>query len=130
MNCGKNVSTNPTNVITAASFDTPSGYMRPVIFGHQKCTPDRYAISMPPTMTKWKCATMKYVSVRWISIPIDPRNTPVKPPIVNNTMKPNAYSIGVSNVIDPLYKVADQLNILIAEGTATSIVSNENTSAE
>jgi len=40
------------------------------------------------------------------------------------------YSIGVSNVIDPLYKVADQLKTLIADGTATIIVKNEKTIAE
>ena len=50
--------------------------------------------------------------------------------MVNSPRNPKAYSIGVSNVIDPLYKVADQLKILIAEGTATSMVSSENTSAE
>ena len=42
-----------------ASLEIDSGYMRPVILGHQKCTPARNAISMPPTMTKWKWATMK-----------------------------------------------------------------------
>ena len=36
--------------------------------------------------------------------------------------------MGVSNEIDPLYKVADQLKTLIADGTATSIVKNEKTS--
>ena len=42
-------------------------------------------------------------------------------------MKPIAYSIGVSKDIEPLYMVAVQLNILIADGTATTIVRNENT---
>ena len=50
--------------------------------------------------------------------------------MVNRPMKPKAYSIGVSKVIDPLYRVTDQLKILMAEGTATSMVSSENTSAE
>jgi len=36
----------------------------------------------------------------------------------------------VSKDIEPLYIVADQLKILIAEGIATSIVMKENTSAE
>ncbi len=45
-------------------------------------------------------------------------------------MKPSAYNIGVSNDIEPLYMVVDQLKILIAEGTATSMVMRENTSAE
>ena len=38
-----------------------------------------------------------------------------------------AKIIGASNVIDPLYIVAVQLNTLIADGTATSIVMIENT---
>src|ERR1700749_4886063 len=130
MNCGMNVKMNPMNVVTAASLESDSGYMRPVSFGHQKCTPARNAINIPPTMTKWKCATMKYVSVRGMSMPSEPRNTPVSPPMVNKPMKPNAYSIGVSNVIEPLCSVNAQLKILIAEGTATSMVSRLNTSAE
>ena len=32
--------------------------------------------------------------------------------------------------MEPLYSVNDQLKILMAEGTATSIVSSEKTSAE
>jgi hypothetical protein len=59
MNCGKKVRLKPMNVTTAASCEIFSGYMRPVILGHQKWMPARNAISMPPTMTKWKCATMK-----------------------------------------------------------------------
>ena len=50
--------------------------------------------------------------------------------MVNSPINPNAYSIGVSNVIEPFCSVNVQLKILIAEGTATSIVSSENTSAE
>ena len=73
---------------------------------------------------------MKYVSVRWMSMPSEPRKTPVSPPMVNSPIKPNAYSIGVSNVIDPFCSVNDQLKILIADGTATSMVSRLNTSAE
>ena len=39
--------------------------------------------------------------------------------MVNRPMKPKAYSIGVENVIEPLYMVAVQLKTLMAEGTAT-----------
>ena len=59
MNCGKKVRLKPMKVTTAASCEIFSGYMRPVILGHQKWMPARKAISMPPTMTKWKWATMK-----------------------------------------------------------------------
>ena len=65
-----------------------------------------------------------------MSMPSEPRKTPVRPPMVNSPMKPKAYSIGVSKVIDPFCSVNAQLKILIAEGTATSIVSSEKTSAE
>ena len=40
MNCGKNVKLKPMNVVTALNCDIFSGYIRPVILGHQKCTPD------------------------------------------------------------------------------------------
>src|SRR6185437_1431331 len=45
-------------------------------------------------------------------------------------MNLSAYSIGVENEIDPLYMVAVQLKTLIAEGTATRKLRNENTRAE
>src|SRR5713226_3005058 len=49
--------------------------------------------------------------------------------MVNRPMKPNAYSIGVSKVTDPLYMVAVQLKTLIAEGTPMKNVRNEKISA-
>ena len=48
--------------------------------------------------------------------------SPVKPPIENTKMKPQAKSIGVSNVIEPFHIVAIQLNTLTPVGTAISIV--------
>ncbi len=62
-NCGKNVALNPRNVVIAAKRAHASEYMRPVTLGHQKCSPAIYADTVPPTMTKWKCAITKYVSV-------------------------------------------------------------------
>ena len=50
--------------------------------------------------------------------------------MVNNPIKPKAYSMGVENETDPLYMVAVQLNTFTAEGTATRKLRNENTSAE
>ena len=38
---------------------------------------------------------------------------------VNRPMKPNAYSMGVANTMEPLYKVAVQLKTFTAEGIAT-----------
>ena len=63
-------------------------------------------------------------------MPRSPRNRPVSPPIVKSRIKPSAYSIGASNEIVPLCKVASQLNTLIADGTATMKLKKENTRAE
>ena len=59
------------------------------------------------------------MSVTCTSTPNAARNKPVRPPMVNKPIKPNAYSRGVENVIEPLYSVAVQLKTLMAEGTAT-----------
>src|SRR5258708_12246330 len=64
-----------------------------------------------------------------MSTPNAPRNSPVSPPIRNSPRNPNAYSIGVSNEIDPPNSVAVQLNVLIADGIATINVKNENATA-
>jgi len=50
MNWGKNVRLNPMKIVNAANRPHHSGYMRPVIFGHQKCNPPMNAITVPPTM--------------------------------------------------------------------------------
>ena len=47
--------------------------------------------------------------------------------MVNRPMKASAYSIGASNWIDPLCRVAVQLKTLIADGTATMKLMKENT---
>jgi hypothetical protein len=46
------------------------------------------------------------------------KTTPLNPPIVNITTKPNANSIDGVKCNDPPYVVANQLNILIPVGTA------------
>ena len=81
------------------------------------------------------CVTTGVVSKFWWrggegtshSRPRVARNRPVKPPIVNKPTKPMAYSIGVSYETEPLYGVAVQLKILMAEGMATSMLRKENT---
>ena len=47
---------------------------------------------------------------------------PVTPPMMNMLMKPNAYSMGVFQLIEPLNIVPIQLKILTPVGTAISIV--------
>jgi hypothetical protein len=46
------------------------------------------------------------------------KTTPLKPPIVNITINPNANNIAGVKCKDPPYVVANQLNILIPVGTA------------
>ena len=48
--------------------------------------------------------------------------TPVRPPKTNDTRKPRAKTIGVSNVTDPRHIVPIQLKIFTPVGTAMSIV--------
>src|SRR3954447_25579555 len=67
-------------------------------------------------------ATMKYVSETWMSYGITASITPEMPPSVNIVMKPSANSRGVLRWITPLYKVANQLKILMPVGTAINIV--------
>src|ERR1700749_1737077 len=64
-----------------------------------------------------------------MSRPRQARNKPVNPPMMNRPMKPRPYSIGVSQEIEPLYKVDVQLKTLTAEGIATRKLRNENVSA-
>src|SRR6185312_6337143 len=67
-------------------------------------------------------ATMKYVSLAWMSIGIEPRYTPESPPITNIDTKPSANSMGVLKWIRPSHSVASQLNTLMPVGMAMSIV--------
>ena len=50
MNCGKKVRLKPRKIVIAATRPHASGYIRPLIFGHQWWMPPRYAITIPPTM--------------------------------------------------------------------------------
>ena len=50
MNCGPNVRLKPRKTMIADALANGSGYIRPVIFGHQKCRPPRNAMIAPPTM--------------------------------------------------------------------------------
>ena len=47
---------------------------------------------------------------------------PVKPPKVNKNKNPIAKRLGVSTIIEPLHKLAHQLNILIPVGIAITEV--------
>ena len=61
-----------------------------------------------------------------ISTGVEAINIPDKPPMTNIVTKPIAKSIDVVNLIFPPHIVPIQLNVLIADGTAISIVDNMN----
>ena len=65
-----------------------------------------------------------------MSRPSDARNSPVSPPTRNRPRKPKTHIIGVVHQIAPLYRVAVQLNVFTADGTATANERNEKISAE
>jgi hypothetical protein len=46
----------------------------------------------------------------------------VKPPKVNKNKKPKAKMLGVTSIIEPVHKVANQLNIFIPVGIAITEV--------
>ena len=51
---------------------------------------------------------------------------PVKPPKLNKNKNPIAKRLGVSTIIEPLHKLAHQLNILIPVGRAMTEVAAVN----
>src|SRR3954470_3390997 len=67
-------------------------------------------------------ATMKYVSLTWMSKGTTASMMPLIPPRVNIVMKPSAKSMGVRRWITPRHMVANQEKILMPVGTAMSIV--------
>lgn len=50
------------------------------------------------------------------------KTIPVKPPTVNRKIKPKAQSKGVSHLIEPPWRVANQLKTLTPVGMAIIIV--------
>src|SRR3954464_11226480 len=64
------------------------------------------------------------------SRPSEATNKPVRPPIRNRPRNPNTQIIGAFHQMAPRYRVAVQLKVLTADGTATAKVRNENTIAE
>src|SRR5450432_158049 len=66
--------------------------------------------------------TMKYVSWMKMSTGVEAMKIPESPPITNIATNDNAFSIGVVKEMLPPQSVPSQLNVLIAEGTAMTIV--------
>src|ERR1700751_4526548 len=80
-------------------------------------------------MMKWKCATTKYVSCQCMSSACVATATPVMPPKTNRNRKAKKYSSGVPKRMFPRYRVAVQVNTLMAEKMATNIDRIPNTPA-
>src|SRR5687767_13009857 len=68
------------------------------------------------------CPTMKYVSWMKMSTGVEAMKIPERPPMTNIETNASAFSIGVVNRIEPPHSVPSQLNVLIADGTAMTIV--------
>ena len=69
---------------------------------------------------------MKYVSWMKMSTGALAMKMPESPPIVNVDRNEIAWIIGVRNRIEPPHSVPSQLNDLIADGTAITIVVSMN----
>src|SRR3990172_8410908 len=65
---------------------------------------------------------MKYVSWMKMSTGVEAMKTPLSPPMTKIITKASAFSIGVVKRIDPPHRVPSQLNVLMADGTAITIV--------
>src|SRR5712691_13297121 len=68
------------------------------------------------------CPTMKYVSCMKMSTDVEAMKIPDNPPMTNIATKETAFSIGVVKRMLPPQRVPSQLNTLMAEGTAMTIV--------
>src|ERR1043165_7557594 len=66
--------------------------------------------------------TMKYVSWMKMSTGVDAMKMPESPPIANIETNAIAFNIGVVKWICPRQSVPSQLNVLMADGTAITIV--------
>src|SRR5437660_10415531 len=71
-------------------------------------------------------ATMKYVSWMCMSTGVAAMKIPDSPPITNMATNPTACIIGTWKIRLPRHIVPIQLNTLIAEGTAMTIVETMN----
>ena len=68
------------------------------------------------------CPTMKYVSWMKMSTGVEAMKMPERPPMTNIDTNESAFSIGVVKWMFPPQSVPSQLNVLMADGTAITIV--------
>ena len=79
---------------------------------------------MPPTSTKWKCATTKYELCSCQSNGDTDRMMPVSPAMSQLKRKPIEKIMGVAKRTRPPQMVASQLKILMPVGTEMIIVAS------
>ena len=72
------------------------------------------------------CATMKYVWWMNWSTGVEAMKIPLKPPMTNMLTNARLKHIGVVKRMLPFQMVPIQLKVLMAEGTAMTIVDSEN----
>ena len=80
--------------------------------------PPKIGSTAPPSSTKCRCATTKYVSLTCQSIGKVARKIPEIPPITNTEIPPTQNSSGVLYSTVPRHSVAIQLRIFTPVGTA------------
>ena len=68
------------------------------------------------------CPTMKYVSWMKMSTGVEAMKMPDRPPMTNIETNDRAFSMGVVKRMLPPHSVPSQLNVLMADGTAMTIV--------
>src|SRR3989442_5188822 len=96
--------------------------IRPNILGNQWYNPPNSPNNAALAITKWKCATTKNVSCRYVSTAGEPKKIPVRPPVMNSETNPIANSIAEVNWMRARHKVATQLKVFTAEGIAIASV--------
>src|SRR3990167_2444824 len=57
-----------------------------------------------------------------MSTGVEAMKMPLRPPMTNMETKARPWSMGVVNRMDPPHRVPSQLNVLIADGTAMTMV--------
>src|SRR4029077_5355086 len=68
------------------------------------------------------CPTMKYVSWMKMSTGVEAMKMPDRPPMTNIETNDSEFNMGVVMWMVPPHSVPSQLNVLMAEGTAMTIV--------
>src|SRR5664279_2660246 len=92
----------PRNVSAKCHLPSVSFIMRPYILGNQKYVPAKMPNIAATPITKWKCATTKYVACSTESMDGCARKKPLIPPEMNTDTKPRQKSIDVVNrIFDP-----------------------------